>query len=159
MNICEYGPALSAHMVGLALAVVFMAWTGGASAAPPTCPDSAYEHPVAVPAELVPRVAKAFELDDAVVRDASYIRCDGDRLLACVVGANLNCFMADTRRSLPGATAWCRDHPGCGTIPMYATGHGTVYAWSCKGDRAIAGKRVAVVDARGYLADNWKPVR
>jgi hypothetical protein len=34
-----------------------------------------------------------------------------------------------------------------------------VYAWSCKGDRAIAGKRVAVVDARGYVADNWKPVR
>lgn len=122
------------------------------------CSTVADARPTKVPEALVPRVARAFAIDDTAARNAAFVRCARGRLLACYVGANLNCSKADTRRTLGGATAWCRDHPGSAGIPMYATGHETVYAWSCKGDRAVAGERVMDVDADGYVARNWKPV-
>jgi hypothetical protein len=79
--------------------------------------------------------------------------------MACTVGANLDCDKADTRRALPGATAWCRDNPGATGIPMAATGRATIYEWSCKGRRAVAGKVAMPIDPQGYIADNWKEIR
>jgi hypothetical protein len=133
-----------------------------ARAAPPaqaTCPNAAYANPVKAPERLVARVARALRVDDDAARNAAFVRCDDGTLLACYVGANLDCFKANTRRTLPGATAWCRDHPGSASIPMFATGHATVYAWSCTGPRAVAGRRIVEVDAKGYIARNWKVVR
>jgi hypothetical protein len=37
-----------------------------------------------------------------------------------------------------------------------ATGHDTIYEWSCNGRRAVAGKTVMTVDPQGYIAENWK---
>ena len=148
-----HGPAL-----GAIVAVAALALSQAASAEQAFCPNAAHASPTRIPQALVPRVARAFQIDDAAARSGAYVRCDGANLLACYVGANLNCFKADTRHTLPGATAWCRDHPGSPSIPMVATGHETVYAWSCKDDRAIAGRRVTAVDARGYVARNWKPI-
>jgi hypothetical protein len=42
---------------------------------------------------------------------------------------------------------------------MAATGHATIYDWSCNGRRAVAGKTVSAVDPQGYEADNWKELR
>ncbi|MGB6535489.1 MAG: hypothetical protein WBF58_05950 [Xanthobacteraceae bacterium] len=42
---------------------------------------------------------------------------------------------------------------------MSATGHDTVYAWSCKGRRAVAGKAAVRVDPQGYIAENWKEIK
>jgi hypothetical protein len=42
---------------------------------------------------------------------------------------------------------------------MAATGHATIYEWSCKGARAVPGKALVTVDPQGYIADNWKDVR
>jgi hypothetical protein len=42
---------------------------------------------------------------------------------------------------------------------MSATGHDTIYAWSCKGHRAIADKAAMTVDPQGYIADNWREIR
>jgi|SRR5208282_303724 len=123
------------------------------------CPSTAHVSPTKTPADLVAAVARAFQIDDGPARDGAFVRCVGQRLLACYVGANLNCFKADTRRMLPGATAWCRDNPGSATIPMSATGHDTIYEWSCKGQRAVAGRTVTSVDAQGYIAENWKELR
>jgi hypothetical protein len=123
------------------------------------CPSSAHASPTKTPADLVAAVARAFQIDDVSARDAAFVRCVGQKPLACYVGANLNCFKADTRRMLPGATAWCRDNPGSATIPMSATGHDTIYEWSCKGHRAVAGRIVMTVDAQGYIAENWKELR
>jgi hypothetical protein len=111
-----------------------------------------------VPAELVPAVAKAFKVSVDMVRDeyGFYVRCVGPKLLACWVGANLDCGKADTRRSLSGATVFCHDNPGSKDIPMAVTGHDTIYAWRCVGRRAVAGKIVAPVDAQGFIAGNWK---
>ena len=41
---------------------------------------------------------------------------------------------------------------------MFATGHATIYEWSCKRRRAVAGKVVVTVDPQGYIAENWKEV-
>jgi hypothetical protein len=79
--------------------------------------------------------------------------------MGCYIGANLDCFKAETRRVLPGATAWCRQNPGSQIIPMSATGHDTIYEWSCHGRRAVVGKAMVTVDPQGYIAENWKEIR
>jgi hypothetical protein len=114
--------------------------------------------PVPVPKDLRAAVASTFGLPVDVVRSGAFVRCAGDKLRACLVGANLNCGKVNTRRSLPGARAFCRANPGADNIPMFATGHDTVYAWRCVGQRAVATKTVVAVDPYGYDAANWKEV-
>jgi hypothetical protein len=130
-----------------------------AAAEAPYCPNPAHARPGNVPAALMTAVAKAFGIDNAAVRDAAFVRCVGPKLMGCYIGANLDCFKAETRRALPGATAWCRANPGSNIIPMSATGHDTIYEWSCNGRRAIAGKVAVTVDPQGYIADYWKEIR
>jgi aconitase A len=130
-----------------------------ATAAEPFCSNQAHATPAGVPANLVSRVGKTFQIDDSAVNAAAYVRCVGSKLIACYVGANLICDKADTRRSLTGATAWCRANPGSQFIPMSATGHGTIYQWSCQGPRAIAGNASMHLDRHGYIAENWKDVQ
>jgi hypothetical protein len=128
-----------------------------ATAAQPYCPNAAHAAPAKVPADLVQVATKALQIDDTA-RDTTFVRCVGAKLLACTVGANLNCDKADTRRTLPGAVAWCKANPGSQIVPMSATGHDTVYEWSCKGTRAVAEKTIMHIDPRGYVAENWKQV-
>jgi len=42
---------------------------------------------------------------------------------------------------------------------MAATGHATIYEWSCDGRSAVPGKALVTVDPQGYIAENWKDVR
>jgi hypothetical protein len=150
---------------GTVLLCVLMIGVAGAMSAQPAaaadayCPNPAHARPAKVPAELAAAVAKVFGVDEAAVRDAAFVRCVGPKLMGCYVGANLNCDKADRRRVLPGASAWCRDNPGSSGIPMAATGHETIYEWSCRGRRAVAGKAVLTVDRQGYVTDNWKEIR
>ena len=111
---------------------------------------------VPVPRELEAKVAKAFGIPVDLARNAAFVRCAGTRLLACWIGANLNCFKANTRRSLPGASEFCRANPDADNIPMAVTGHDTIYEWRCVGRRPVATKAVVAVDAQGYDAGNWK---
>jgi hypothetical protein len=122
------------------------------------CPNPAHAVPAKVPPDLVAAVAKTFAIDNAAIATGAFVRCVGAKLMACSVGANLVCDKADQRRELPGATAWCRDNPRSDSIPMFATGHATIYEWSCKRRRAVAGKVVLTVDPQGYIAENWKEV-
>ena len=141
-----------------ALIVALFGPTHRAAAAAAYCPNSAHATPAKVTPDLLPAVAKAFGIDTGAARDAVFVRCAGVKLMACFVGANLDCGKADTRRALPGATAWCRQNPGAANIPMAATGHATIYQWSCKGHRAVAGKALVAADRQGYIAANWKAV-
>jgi hypothetical protein len=129
-----------------------------AYSAPAYCPSPAHVRPAKVPPGLMAAVATAFNIDKSAVPNSAFVRCAGTTLMGCYVGANLDCDKANTRRVLPGATAWCRSNPNATNIPMVATGHDTVYEWSCKGKRAVAGKQVMQVDPRGYIADNWKVI-
>jgi hypothetical protein len=130
-----------------------------AYAAPAYCPNPAHSRPAKVPPNLVPAVAAAFNIDKDMAPNTAFVRCVGARLMGCYVGANLDCDKANTGRVLLGATAWCRQNPGAANIPMAATGHDTIYEWSCKDGRAVAGRQVMKVDARGYIADNWKQIQ
>ena len=130
-----------------------------AYAAPAYCPNPAHSRPAKVPPNLVPAVAAAFGIDKDAVPNTAFVRCAGAKLMGCYVGANLDCDKANTHRVLPGAAAWCRQNPGPTNIPMVATGHDTIYEWSCKGRRAVAGRQVMKVDPRGYIADNWKEIQ
>ncbi|MGO8798034.1 MAG: hypothetical protein ACLQJL_02980 [Roseiarcus sp.] len=111
------------------------------------------------PAELAPAVAQAFGVGPEVIGEAAYVRCAGAKLMACWVGANLDCGKADTRRRLVGASAFCGQNPGSDSVPMAATGHATIYDWRCVGRRAVAGKTITAVDAEGYIAGNWRELR
>src|SRR5271154_7337695 len=112
----------------------------------------------AAPRKLEPLVAEAFGISADQARSSAYVRCAGGKLMACWVGANLDCGKANAHRSLLGANAYCRDNPGSDSIPMAATGHDTIYDWRCDGKRAVAGKANRAVDAEGYIGDNWKEV-
>jgi hypothetical protein len=129
-----------------------------AYAAPAYCPNPAHARPAGVPPGLVAALAATFNIDKSSVPNTAFVRCAGATLMGCYVGANLNCDKANTRRVLPGATAWCRSNPDAANIPMVATGHDTVYEWSCRGKLAVVGRRVMQVDSRGYIADNWKVI-
>ncbi|MFZ0839816.1 MAG: hypothetical protein WAM77_20320 [Xanthobacteraceae bacterium] len=152
----------SAIAPAFVLAAVIIAAVGIAfpnpAAADPYCPNPAHATPAKVPPDLVSAVAKTFGIDSTVVANGAFVRCVGARLMACAVGANLVCDKADQRRELPGATEWCRDNPRSDTIPMFATGHSTIYEWSCKRRRAVPGKLIVAVDPQGYITENWKEV-
>ncbi len=148
--------AMAVAVMALLFAVLMPAYR--AMAAESYCPDPAHAAPTKVPQDLLAAVAKAFQIDPGAARDAAFVRCVGAKLMACFVGANLDCGKADTRRVLPGATAWCRQNPGAANIPMAATGHATIYQWSCKGHRAVAGKALVAADRQGYIAANWRAV-
>jgi hypothetical protein len=143
-----------------ALAVAALAFAGPASAASAAyCASRAAPRAsIPVPRELEARVAEAFGLPADLVRKEGFVRCAGTRLLACVIGANLNCGKANLSRSLPGASEFCRDNPDADNIPMAATGHDTIYAWRCVGGRAVATKAIVAVDAQGYTAGNWREI-
>jgi hypothetical protein len=111
-----------------------------------------------VPGKLAPLVGRTFGISAERARQSAYVRCVGGKLMACWIGANLDCGQADVHRSLLGGDAYCRENPGSDSIPMAATGHATIYDWRCEGRRAVAGKANRAVDAQGYIADNWKEV-
>lgn len=114
----------------------------------------------AIPPALVPAAVSLFGLaamPAEQVERSTVFRCFEGKVFLCNYGANLPCGKADTRRDLPAATAWCVQHPGSDFIPMYVTGHDTIYRWRCDGTAAVAGAAVFSVDARGFITQLWKP--
>jgi len=145
---------LFAAMIVIAISPVKPGLTAGSY-----CPNPDHATPAKVPPDLMGAMATKFQIDNDAVRNAAFVRCAGPKLMGCYVGANLDCDKAETSRSLPGATAWCRENPGSKIIPMAATGHDTIYLWSCKGRHAVAGKARVTVDPQGYIADYWREIR
>jgi len=86
------------------------------------------------------------------------IRCADGHLLACLVGANLNCGKADMRTSSPDASDWCRDHPNSDFVPAVVTGHEAIYTWRCDGKHAVIDRQLRHVDPQGFVAENWRRV-
>jgi hypothetical protein len=146
-------------VAALALGALQCALPASAASGPSYCAsDASPRAPVPVPKALEADVARTFGLSVELVRGGAFVRCAKGKLLACAVGANLNCGKANTRRSLPGATEFCRANPDAAIVPMAAAGHDTIYAWRCVGRRAVAAKTVVAVDPDGYDAGNWKEV-
>jgi hypothetical protein len=114
-----------------------------------------------IPASLVATARTLFGLQHmppAQIRRGTVFRCADQKLLLCNYGANLPCGKANTSTSLPGAADWCRQHPNDDFIPMYVTGHDTIYRWRCANGQAQAGAPTETVDARGFITRFWKLV-
>lgn len=84
-------------------------------------------------------------------------RCMDGSVYACNVGANLPCQEKPESDPQPtdGMRTYCQENPGSTVIPMYVTGHGTIYDWSCDGTAPKRGKRVGELDARGFVSSIW----
>jgi|HubBroStandDraft_2_1064218.scaffolds.fasta_scaffold00332_12 hypothetical protein len=88
-----------------------------------------------------------------------YWRCMNRMVFVCAIGANIPCSAkADLAKRNVGADKYCQDYPEATFVPAYATGHETLFAWSCSLGRAVPGKRIAKLDPRGYRIDIWYKV-
>ncbi|MGO9632278.1 MAG: hypothetical protein ACLPX1_00090 [Steroidobacteraceae bacterium] len=111
-----------------------------------------------VPLALTPLLRKTLGLSaEAPLTPASYYwRCMDGAVYVCAVGANERCdSKADRTKQNTGADSYCRENPNAAFVPAFATGHNTIYEWSCSRGRALAGNRTAKLDHRGYRAEIW----
>jgi hypothetical protein len=114
-----------------------------------------------IPGSLTPDVNRLFHarMSARVAVGTTVYRCEEGRVLVCSWGANLPCGKANTSRTVPGATDWCRQNPDAAFIPAFATGHDTIYEWRCHGSVAIPARQTSTVDSRGFIAMYWKPLK
>ncbi len=111
-----------------------------------------------VPPSLEPRVRAALHLAaDAPFKPSMfYWRCMQGAVYVCDTGANIPCeTKANRAHHNAGAEEFCRTHTDLASVPAFATGHATVYAWSCVAGHAVRGKVLAPLDRRGYRSDFW----
>jgi hypothetical protein len=114
-----------------------------------------------IPDSLVSAARRLFDLDTMSadwIRRSTYFRCFERHVLICNVGANLPCGKADVSRRLASADRWCTGHPDSDLIPMYVTGHDTIYRWHCAGARAAVSGTPLAVDQRGFIARFWSRI-
>jgi hypothetical protein len=146
---------------GTALCLLFLGGAAPAAAAEALCrPSETDDAPRPIPDSLVPTAVRLFGLSsmpDEQVRRSTLYRCAAGRVLVCNLGANLPCGKANTGRDLPAADAWCAQNPGSGFIPMYVTGHDTIYRWRCRGAKAATIGDPLGVDRQGFISRYWKP--
>jgi hypothetical protein len=97
-------------------------------------------------------------MPDAWIRRSTYFRCFERHVLICNLGANLPCGKGNASRRLPAADTWCAGHADSDFIPMYVTGHDTIYQWRCAGKAAAVTGTPLALDRRGFIARFWKRV-
>jgi hypothetical protein len=87
-------------------------------------------------------------------------RCMGGKVYACNFGANLPCdSKANTDKTPTQAMAdFCKQTPDADFIPMYITGHETIYSWHCVKDQPALLEQISQVDDAGYIANIWYEV-
>lgn len=116
-------------------------------------PDARYTGPQYPPA-VIDGLAKAS--GHPVASGAAPWRCVNGDVWACTVGANLPCGKIDTSKTATDAmNGYCAANPDSPFIPAYVSGHDTAYEWSCDGAKAVAGRQVITVDARGFAQQYW----
>jgi hypothetical protein len=112
--------------------------------------------PTPVALEQYLRTALGLPANSAPAPEHYYWRCMDGAVYVCATGANIPCdAKADRAKRSRGAENYCRENRDAAVVPAYATGHATIYDWTCSAGRAVRGKQVAKVDARGYRADIW----
>jgi hypothetical protein len=123
-------------------------------------PDARYVGP-AVPEAVARGLQKAFGIAPpeplfAFERGTTW-RCMDGAVYACNVGANLPCDAKPAADPAPGDAlrTYCAENRDAEFIPMYVTGHDTVYDWSCTDGSPQRGRQTAALDARGYVASIW----
>ena len=107
-----------------------------------------------IPQSLVPAAKRIFGLrmPDQQVLHSTVFRCADGHVLLCTYGANLPCGKANSDRDLPGAEAWCRDHPNADFVPRFAIPWGNIYDWGCASGSPKVLKRIEEIDPHGFVA-------
>ena len=127
-------------------------------------PGKEYTGP-ATPESIAKALKKEWGSPDSAPLDAfirgTYWRCMDGKVYACNVGANLPCDeKADVSKEPTQAMKdYCNESPGSDFIPMYVTGHSTIYDWKCDGKTPVAGKQFAEVDKQGYQKGIWYEIQ
>jgi hypothetical protein len=114
-----------------------------------------------IPSTLEPYLARTLGLSTEVrfKSESYYWRCMNGAVYVCAIGANIPCdAKADRTKRNSGADKYCEENRDAAVVPAYATGHATIYGWSCSAGKAVRGKRTAEVDRRGYRIDIWHRV-
>ena len=111
-----------------------------------------------IPQSLVPAAKRIFGLrmPDQQVMHGTVFRCADRHVLLCTYGANLPCAKANSDRDLPGAEAWCRDHPNADFVPRFAIPWGNIYDWGCASGSPKVIKQIEEIDSHGFVARYWK---
>lgn len=123
-------------------------------------PGKEYTGP-AVPESIAVALRKAWGSPESAPLDTfmrgTFWRCMDGKVYACNVGANLPCDeKADvSKEPTQGMKDYCKENAGSDFIPMYVTGHSTIYEWKCDGTTPVAGKAFAEVDKQGYQKGIW----
>lgn len=151
--------------LGVILASFAAVWLPAAGIAAPAAHENARAYCARVgtddalrepPRSLAPAIKRLFNIPGPHALKATYYRCDGGQVKVCWVGANLPCGKADGSKDLPAAAQWCQTHANSDFIPLYVTGHDSLYSWRCVGGKAVAGAPVGKLDDRGFFAEYWK---
>lgn len=123
-------------------------------------PDARYVGP-AVPEAVARGLQRAFGVAPSeplfpFERGTTW-RCMDGAVYACNVGANLPCGdkPAPDPKPTEAMRTWCAENRSSAFIPMYVTGHATVYDWSCDGTVPKRGKQTEQLDARGFVTSIW----
>jgi len=114
-----------------------------------------------VPAVLLQYLRTAIGLSAVapVTAQGFYWRCMDRAVLVCAIGANIPCSAkADLAERNVGADNYCSENHNAESVPAYATGHNSVYEWSCSGGNAVRGRLFVGIDRRGYRVDFWHRV-
>lgn len=114
------------------------------------------------PPAVVAGLVKALGISPEGARSPAFLhgifwRCMDGAVYACSVGANLPCESKANTDRAPTAEEqrYCEKNHDALLIPMYVTGHNTIFDWRCEKGKAVAGRTLAKVDKRGYIADIW----
>jgi hypothetical protein len=110
------------------------------------------------PAALASTIKRLFAIRAGFTLRAAYYRCANGAVKVCLVGADLPCGKANTRKNLPAVARWCETHPDREHIPLYVTGHDSLYSWHCVGAKAATSAPKGALDPRGFFAQYWKTV-
>jgi len=127
-------------------------------------PGKEYTGP-AVPESIAKALKKEWGSPESAPLDSfikgTFWRCMDGKVYACNVGANLPCDeKADMSKEPTQAMKdFCKESPGSDFIPMYVTGHSTIYDWKCDGTTPVAGKPFAEVDKQGYQKGIWYEIQ
>jgi hypothetical protein len=95
------------------------------------------------------------EPDPSSFAAEAYYRCMNAKAMVCFVGANLPCSKINTAKNNPGANTFCKQNPNADSVPAFATGHDSAYAFKCRGGKAVVDGSTWALDTRGFAKKIW----
>jgi hypothetical protein len=165
-------------LIACLMAISILSAGSGAASATETCAAAVTDDPFAycarigsidkpnggnspVPPALLPYLRPTLGLSSEapLTPETFYWRCMDRAVYICATGANIRCdIKADRAKRNSGADSYCRENRDAVFVPAYASGHDTIYEWSCAAGLAVRGKRTSQTDHRAYRTDIWHRV-